>query len=744
MLIRKRIKDKLLVLIIIIMLLIVGFTPGHIEASFNTASHLNLPDEYKKVSESESLILYCNLETGTIAIIDKRNGYLWKSTIGPEDNFGFEKVGEVWKKSMSSLFAINYINMKKHDVIIEKAFSTTDADSIEVTYSNNKVVQEYIFDEIGIKLTIEVILEGDKLTVNIPADKIEENDVYGLITLELMPFFGASDRNIDGYILYPDGCGAIMKYEDVEKRPKDAKPYRAYIYSPEEVNITGLKRMKNNQEYRASLPIYGIKNGDNAFLAVIEKGEEETAIQVSPEGYAINLNWASLEFKYRHFYDMLLSNITVHGKDIAKKTISIKADKELILEDHKVFFMFLVDEDANYSGMANSYREYLINNKALKQAVKHDDKIPIALDIFMGIKEKRMIFDRFITMTSYEQASIIAEIFLDNGVKDLEINLKGWSKGGYENYPTNWPPERKLGGKLKMNEFLQYANEKNIKVFLQTNFIHALASNRGYSKKNNIAIQGNNLPVSDHEKNRFILNPYYAFNQLTNLIGNLNDFDYVGIALEDIGEFIYHDYNKKQPSSRSQTVAIWNDMLNASTESGRPLAVEGGNAYVLKFADRLFNIPINTSNYHINDETVPFYQMVVHGMIPYTSEPGNLFYDPQKQKLKWVEYGCMPYFELTYESAIQLKYTKYNKLFNSYYKHWVQYIIDVYKEFNQRLGGIWGKKMVEHERVNEKLVKVLYSNGTIIYINYDDKQIYHDGYLIEKHDYLVVEKGDEF
>ncbi|HOJ10109.1 MAG TPA: DUF5696 domain-containing protein [Clostridiales bacterium] len=742
MLVKKQNGNKALVLIVSLALLLTAKFPLKSEAA---PLNVQLSGEYVEALKTESLLLYCNLNTGAIAVFDRRNGHMWKSTIDIESDEGaFKNVGVSWKKSMSSLFAISYINMNKNDVIIEKAFSTSDADDIKVTFPNNKVMMEYSFGKQGIKVAVEIMLEGDNLVVKVPVDKIEENDVYGLIALELMPFFGASDRSVDGYIFYPDGCGAIMKFENVEKRPKDSKPYKAFIYSPEEVSLKEYGQMKKDQQYQASLPVYGIKNGDNAFLAVVTKGEEETAIQVSPEGYAVNLNWAGVEFKYRHFYNLILSNITINGKDIAKKTTSSKPDKELVLQDHEVRFMFIAGQNANYSGMANSYREYLIKNNQLKQAVKPDGNIPLALDIFMGIKEKRMLFDKFITMTSFEQAKIITEKFLSNGVKELQINLIGWSKGGYGAYPVNWPPERLLGGISGLNKYLGYTKENNVSVFLQAGFLHALGDNGGFSQKNDIAIQGNSLPVTNIDKNRFILNPFSAFNRFTEFLKKLNTFPYAGVALEDLGEFVYHDYNKKQPSGRNDTVQKWKDILNASLIEEKPLAVGGGNAYVLKYADRLFNIPVNSSNYHINDETIPFYQMVVHGMIPYTSEPGNLFFDPVKQKLQWVEYGCMPYFELTYESAIQLKHTKYNRLFNSNYESWLQTITEIYEEFNQRLKGIWSEKMAEHKKVNDKLVKIRYSNGTTIYINYDEKETYYDGYVIEAQDYLIVEKGSGF
>ena len=73
------------------------------------------------------------------------------------------------------------------------------------------------------------------------------------------------------------------------------------------------------------------------------------------------------------------------------------------------------------------------------------------------------------------------------------------------------------------------------------------------------------------------------------------------------------------------------------------------------------------SGYFFTDETIPFYQMVVHGLIPYSGDPQNLFYDPQLQYLKMVEYGYMPYYQFTMNYSDDLKDTYYSDLFSSSY-----------------------------------------------------------------------------
>ena len=77
------------------------------------------------------------------------------------------------------------------------------------------------------------------------------------------------------------------------------------------------------------------------------------------------------------------------------------------------------------------------------------------------------------------------------------------------------------------------------------------------------------------------------------------------------------------------------------------VAVNQGNAYVLDRVSRIRRAPGGDSSFFFADETVPFYQMVLHGIVPYTTDPGNIGPDFAGQKLKWVEFGSEPVFLLT-------------------------------------------------------------------------------------------------
>ncbi len=131
------------------------------------------------------------------------------------------------------------------------------------------------------------------------------------------------------------------------------------------------------------------------------------------------------------------------------------------------------------------------------------------------------------------------------------------------------------------------------------------------------------------------------------------------------------------------------------------------------------------------------------GRIPYSTEgAGNLSYDLQTQKLKWIEYGALPYFYLTYESALKLRDTGYQRLFSSTYNDWEGVMLDTYNEFRNNLSCVYGVQMVGHDYLTDDLIRVEYANGIAIYINYGAQEAKADNVTVPAKGYVVVGGGE--
>ncbi len=556
--------------------------------------------------------------------------------------------------------------------------------------------------------------------------------VGGLVELHLLPYFGAGYTDEEGYVFYPDGSGGITYFR--ENPPPQNQFYSKDIYSEYNVDLNEHDLNKENGIKDVMLPVYGIKREDNAFVSFISEGEADSNVKFYPAGYNVDINRSSFGFVYRRSYKPITKSWSGFGYYLI--------ERERLEQDREVTFAFLSGEDANYSGMANRYREYLVESGELQKSQSLNDVMPFGLDLLMGIKEERVLKDKFVKMTTFSQAVDIIEELKQAGINTIQINLLGWMKNGFHTYPPQYKIESKLGSKRDFKKLIDEVDKNGYTLYLQDNLIDAHRENGGFSIGNDVARDKSTRQISDKYRRRYIFSPVVALSRFRNkVLPFFQKFSVDGIALEKAGSFIYADYNTKYQVSRQETAQSWNEIVKTSKKELGSAASLGGNKYVLDNVDRLINIPNETTGYFITDESVPFYQMVVHGFIPYSSKPFNLFYDSDREKLKAIEYGCIPYYQLTYEDSENLIHTSYNQLFSSKFDDWKDEAIEVYKEFNDNLGDTVNKCIVGHEKVKEDVYKTIYENGITVYVNYSSKKQEVDGHNIQANDYLVVKNG---
>ena len=681
---------------------------------------------FRQVGKSGDIELYFNKENGLIAVADRSNEFVWGSPYAVGLPEGMEYPKKI-KDNMQALFNFSYASLKNNKGQVIETNSVSEDSNVDCVDRENGISLVYDFRKLGITLSVEIMVDHGSLVFYVPADKIREDGEWGLVSIEALPFFGASRIGQDGYLFYPDGSGALLYFD---QKPRDISKYSFNVYGTDQMDFRELEK-----EDDVMLPVFGIRQENNAFLAILSQGDTDARMNLYPSGYVTDWNRISPEFVYRRLYKDPRSD----------EKILYKIEDHLIKTDREVQYLFLSGEEADYSGMANCYRDYLIHNKKL--ADQPDDKdaaeqIPVGLDFFMGITEDRILFDRFIPATTYEQVQRILDQMLQEGITSMDTHLIGWQKGGYGSYHLPPKPDRHLGGKKGLENLSEYASDRNIRLYLQANPADITGRCRGYTPRRDTLYQANGMVVTDADQNRYLVNPFAAQNKLMkNFLPHIKKYAINGLNFDVLGSQLYYDYNKDHPVTREQTAACWQAMLGEAKQQYGSVAVQGGNQYVLDQASRLYRIPTEGNGLFITSESIPFFQMVVHGSLSYTSaQPGNLAYDFPREKLKWVEYGFLPYFELTYQKSNVLKNTDYNKLFSSYYGDWEDTILEVFREFNDRLGGIWHQTMIRHEKIMKDVFKVTYEDGSQIYVNYRDEAVQVDGRKIPKLDYLVVGK----
>lgn len=701
--------------------------------------------KYVSVAKTDKLELFYNEAKGAIQVKNLESGYLWK---GICDNDVYDMTGgsvnSMWRSYLQSPITITYNNLKRRDSGARTEYAGKDCKWLETEYIEGGVSVTYGFTTPGIYVTVEYTLEEDQLVVRVPMDKIQEKARFAVTTIELLPYLGASRNEVGGYLFYPDGSGAITTYEKASTRPSNVLGASYYTYTNRFVAFQNLFDSDSYNRYTAAMPVYGIKNGDDALFAVFTEGAENTGVVVYPSGYVVDLNHAGFEIYTRNIYNVNMYSMSTAAGSATGGSIQ-RVDKALIPEDREARYFFLSGEDADYGGMAATYREYLVEKGLLKNAIAQGEEMPLALRLLMGTTKGGMIFDEYVTMTDFDQVQEILTRLSDAGVSNTEVVLSSWMKG-YDEYEY-WGPASQLGGTGGMKDLNKYLEtDTGKKVYLENCFMFASSETSGMSEKNDVVYDGLNLEVSATNMDGtifYLVNPLSAYKRNLKFLDKLEKYDQLGVAYDDVGQYAYADFNESAPFTKTQTVSKLRELLASTADTGRGIASMGANQYVYSYADYLFDLREESYGFSITDYAVPFLEMVVSGRIPYSTEgAGNLSYDLQTQKLKWIEYGGIPYFYLTYESALKLRDTGYQRLFSSTYDDWENIVVDTYKEFKDNLSCVYGVQMTDHNYLTDDLIRVDYANGIAIYINYGGEEAKADNVTVPAKSYVVVEGGE--
>lgn len=96
------------------------------------------------------------------------------------------------------------------------------------------------------------------LEVRLPANSIRFNeDLYRLISIDVLPYFGASANDFNGYTFVPDGSGTLVRNEEIVKDGGGEFSIRGQIYGPDFAyhNVTQYYNGKNQLMH---LPVFGV------------------------------------------------------------------------------------------------------------------------------------------------------------------------------------------------------------------------------------------------------------------------------------------------------------------------------------------------------------------------------------------------------------------------------------------------------------------------------------------------------
>lgn len=631
------------------------------------------------------------------------------------------------------------VGMEKLNKIFEKAGYT------EEDYA--KDMEGHEEDEsLSITIPLEYRLTDKGLEATVKAADIEEHGNVYISQIDVLQFFGAASNKAQGYILVPDGSGALINLNSGNQ----ATAYNQAIY---DIDPVAQNYVVIEETECARLPIFGIKADDNAIFARITAGDAIASVNADVAGKLNNYNYAYASFNVRE--KELLNMFGVQG---SKSDIPV-VEKSLYKIDLSVSYSFLTKDDASYSGMARTYRKQLIDEGILKET-NQSESVPLYLDIIGGVEQKKHImgipYEGVCAMTTYDEASEIVDNLYDSDITNLRLNYQGWFNGGiYHDVADKIKLIGSVGSKSDLESLNKKLEDKGGKLFMDVafqkvsheskRFTSVLEASKYYSgyvvelgaTDPSTVRQTSNLEWYD-EMIYYMISPKFLNRYVDKFASKITKYDVSGINLTDLGSVLTSDKKRSELINRQQAENIVIGQYEKLAETKKNLMETGGNEYSLKYVSDIIDAPTSYGAYYIIDEQVPFYEMVIHGSISYSGEAFNLMDDDLDDDfvLNCIEYGIAPRFTLSYKDPSKMKYTSSADKYSVLYTTWLDKAKEMYGNINEALKDVDGSAMINHEKLDNGLIKVDYENGKTIYINKTSQDITVDGNTVKAKNYL--------
>ena len=509
-------------------------------------------------------------------------------------------------------------------------------------------------------VTIEYTLDGNDLVVRVPVDEIVYPDsvvnelgrrvTYPIHTIRLLEYFGAAGMSEEGYIIVPDGSGALI---NLNSNRLYAAPFSIPVYGRDNAVAPTTERVRYTSQ--AYLPVFGIKAADRAFLAIIEDGESLASIRADIAGRTNSYNTVHSEF-------VLLPRAvtTLQGRVDVVVAWQAWQDSINIFQsrlpscDIVVRYAFLHDDQANYVGMAHYYQDYLVNKHGLRQYTAREH-IPFYLGLVGAIERRKPVLGIPRTviepLTTFDEAITLLKNAVERGLESIGLSSPVAQRGINHRFPVGVNVGRALGGLDGFLALADYAKSAGIGFSPEVGFINVYPTGwfDGFSptaclaflNRRTAKVSGHNPATmqTGYDASAHILSPAVLPSVVERFIGAYTKHGVSGIALKDMGTEVNSDFreDKDKLVDRQQARNAIAGQLEVIRSAVENVIIDGGNAFTLPYVDSIVNAPLWDSGFKITDESVPFYQIVVHGFVDYAGEPINLAQDTRTAKLRSIE-----------------------------------------------------------------------------------------------------------
>jgi hypothetical protein len=599
-------------------------------------------------------------------------------------------------------------------------------------------------DKPAFNVTLRYTLDGKSLLLNVPFDRIAYRTAYPITQLSLLPYMGAGGIDDKGYLFVPDGSGALIYFNN---KKQNQLAYNNDVYGWDEA--TPRDAIVNDN--KALFPVFGIQKNGNAMLCIIEEGASYATVRADVSGR--NSSWNNV---YPQFN-------MVHG---AKMDISGRSDRSVYLYERNlpagegITLRYTPCTSNGYVGMAKEYRSWLMQ-KYPSLGTRSGNGVSIAVEIVGAVNKTQhrlgVPIDLPLKLTSYKETEGMINDFDKWGWKNVRIKLTGWFNRSVEHsIPSKIKLIGELGSKKDFRKMTFAAEKNSYEIFPEADFLYIrnVKLFDGFDLYRDAARYVNRKRIEKYpfsfvwfgERTRwgklsYLARPAYMISLIDKFMSKSAKFNLHNIAFRSMGAKLSGDYHEKRLVSREASMKMRQKKLIELSEKGTGVMLNMGYAYAVPWASFITDMTIDDQGFGITDVSVPFYQIVLHGLVPYTGPAINLAEDYTKNLMKTIESGAGLYFSFMAEETTELQETKFRQFYANEYDKWSPDANALYQQFTTNFAGLYDQAIANHTILPEGLTITEYEDGTRVIVNGGDIDVHYEGVVIKARSYAVLRQG---
>lgn len=599
------------------------------------------------------------------------------------------------------------------------------------------------------KVVLDLTLDNGDLVVNVPTyNCLSENDFYTLQKIEVLPNFGhASSENVsDGYILVPDGSGALFELNSYNASyPQYSRPIYDNTYFDQMYTM-------NTFAENLSMPVFGLTYGQGeaatqGMMGIVESGEELGSINVQL-GTSDSSTGGSVNNRVYSAVDVAqYSRVKLLGPYNEDSTRYLATTDEIDM-DYTVRYKFF-GEGVTYYDMAQSYKDHMIQKENLTPKYTNEAKMYLQVlggltlpKHFMGVP-----YDKTVSMTTYNQ---LQEILADLGDMNLVLQYEGALGGGEKSsLMTKADLVKENGSSKELKALMEIVEAQGNELFFGTNLMTIKDTSYPFKAKVHGVYNYDSKPVESYKYNlidgkfsptqydqKYLLHPKYLPAVVDNLLEAATDL--TSIYINDIPNSFYASYKTGDMLSAVEANNIIEEQLKKIDES-KVVAFNNPNQNTLPYCDYAVNISRESSNYSTMYTSIPFRQLVMNGLVEYTTLNANMSKEAlDYYLLQALEVGSYPKFTISYENDDVFKDTSYTAYHAVTYSKVAPRIKELYSAYEDAFKEISSTEITNHKMLNKDVFETTYANGVKVITNYGKDTVNEAGYTISPMGFEII------